>query len=335
MLRTRVCDLLGIRFPIIGAPLGPTISGPELTAAVSGAGGLGIMSWGARPPDLLRDAIERTRALTAAPFGVNMIAPLTQDAQVAACLAARVPVFSFSFGIREPWIERARAAGARVVQQVGSVGEARRAAAAGVDLIVAQGVEAGGHLAGTVATMVLVPRVVDAVAPTPVAAAGGIADARGVVAALALGADAVVLGTRFLATTEAAAHALYKERVVAASEEDAVEPAPAAAGPTRPTARSAPPSSRSGAGAKRVASSNGRTGRRRRDDPRRPAHPGPRFSSLPPIADATGDIESMALLAGQSAGPCTRSSRPRRSSPTSSPAPGAFVADRLAALTAS
>src|SRR5207247_4817974 len=108
------------------------------------------------------------------------------------------------------------------MHQVGSVGAARRAAAAGVDVIVAQGVEAGGHVEGTVGTMVLVPRVVDAVAPTPVAAAGGIADARGVVAALALGAQAAVLGTRLLATPDAAAHPIYKAKVGAATEEDTV-----------------------------------------------------------------------------------------------------------------
>jgi hypothetical protein len=94
MLRTRVCDLLGIRFPVFAAPLGPTISGPELTAAVSGAGALGIMSWGARPPELLRQAIRRVRALSAAPFGVNVIVPLGQDAQIAVCLEERVPVLS-------------------------------------------------------------------------------------------------------------------------------------------------------------------------------------------------------------------------------------------------
>jgi NAD(P)H-dependent flavin oxidoreductase YrpB (nitropropane dioxygenase family) len=152
MLRTRICDLLGIRFPIFSAPLGPSIAGPELTAAVSGAGGLGIMSWGARPPELLRQAIRRVRDLTAAPFGVNVIVPFGQDDQIAVCLEERVPVLSFSFGDPAAWIERARAAGTRVVQQVGSVADARRSARAGADVVIAQGVEAGGHLAGAVAT---------------------------------------------------------------------------------------------------------------------------------------------------------------------------------------
>jgi Dioxygenases related to 2-nitropropane dioxygenase len=109
-----------------------------------------------------------------------------------------------------------------VIDQVGSVEAAKRSAGAGVDAIIAQGVEAGGHIAGQVSTMVLVPRVVDAVSPVPVAAAGGIADARGLVAALALGAEGVVLGTRFLATPEAAAHPIYKQKVLEATEEDTV-----------------------------------------------------------------------------------------------------------------
>ena len=304
MLRTRICDLLGIRFPIFSAPLGPSIAGPELTAAVSGAGGLGIMSWGARPPELLRQAIRRVRELTATPFGVNVIVPFGQDAQIAVCLEERVPVLSFSFGEAAAWIERARAAGTRVVQQVGSVADARRSARAGADVVIAQGVEAGGHLAGAVATTVLVPRVVDAVAPTPVAAAGGIADARGLVAALALGADAVVLGTRFLATPEAAAHPDYKARVVAASENDTVNTLLFGGGwPGAPHRALRTPF------VETWREHEARGQEQRADEPvigettfggRR--IPVQRFAALPPITETTGDIDSMALLMGQSAG---------------------------------
>jgi NAD(P)H-dependent flavin oxidoreductase YrpB (nitropropane dioxygenase family) len=304
MLRTRVCDLLGIRFPIISAPLGPTIAGPELAAAVSRAGGLGVMSWGARPPELLRQAIRRVRELAPTPFGVNVIVPFGQDDQITVCLEERVPVLSLSFGEAPAWIERARAAGVRVVRQVGSVAEARRAARAGVDLVIAQGVEAGGHLAGAVATTVLVPRVVDAVAPTPVAAAGGIADARGVVAALALGAEAVVLGTRFLATPEAAAHPDYKARVVAAGEEDTVNtmlfgggwpgtPHRALRTPFVETWREHEERGQEQRADEPVVGETTFAGRR---------IPVQRFASLPPVVETTGDIESMALLMGQSAG---------------------------------
>src|SRR2546426_275686 len=208
MLRTRLCERLGIDTPVIVAPMGPSITGPELAAAVSNAGGLGIMSFGANPPPLLRQAIRRVRELTMRPFGVNFIVPLAQAEQVAVCIEERVPVLSFFWGDPSPYVEPAHAAGLTVLNQVGSVAAAQASARAGVDVVVAQGVEAGGHVAGQVATMVLVPRVVDAVTPTPVVAAGGIADARGLVAALALGAEAVALGTRFLATPEAGAHDL-------------------------------------------------------------------------------------------------------------------------------
>src|SRR5207244_12668456 len=205
MLKTRLCELLGIDLPIIAAPMG-FVTGPELAAAVSNAGGLGVMSFSGNPPPVLREEIRRLRRLTRKPFGVNLILFFPIEDHVAVCLEERVPVLSLFWGDPAPYVARAHAAGVMVMHQVGSVAAARRAAAAGVTVIVAQGVEAGGHVEGTVGTMVRVPRVGDAIPPTPVAAAGGIADARGLVAALALGAQAAVLGTRFLATREAAAH---------------------------------------------------------------------------------------------------------------------------------
>ena len=308
MLRTRLCDLLGIDVPILGAPLG-MIAGPELAAAVSNAGGLGIMSFNGNPPPALREEIRRLRGLTDRPFGVNVLLegprlPFPTDDCVAVCIEERVPVLSFFWGDPTPYVASAHAAGIRVVDQVGSVARAMRAVRAGVDVVIAQGMEAGGHVAGEVATSVLVPRVVDAVAPTPVVAAGGIADARGLVAALALGADGIVLGTRLLATPEAAAHPVYKARVLAASEEDTVrttlfgygwpnashrtlrtpfvtewladEPRGSAERPDEPLV-----------GETRIAGQ---------------PIPVPRFASLPPSTDTRGDIESMALLAGQSVG---------------------------------
>jgi nitronate monooxygenase len=167
VLRTRLCDLLGIDVPIVCAPMGPSITGPELAAAVSNAGGLGVISFGADPPDLLRQQIRRLRDLTDKPFGVNFILHFPVEAQVAVCLEERVPVLSFFWGDPTPYVDRAHAAGAKVVDQVGSVEAAQRSARAGVDAIIAQGVEAGGHIAGTVTTLALVPRVVDAVAPCP------------------------------------------------------------------------------------------------------------------------------------------------------------------------
>ncbi len=226
------------------------------------------------------------------------------EEQVAVCLEERVPVLSLFWGDPAPWVERAHAAGVTVAHQVGSVEAARRAARAGVDLVIAQGVEAGGHVEGRVGTMVLVPRVVDAIAPVPVAAAGGIADARGLVAALALGAQAAVMGTRFLATPEATAHPLYKEKVVAATEEDTVHTLlfgggwPAAPHRTLRTAF--------------VEEWLGREARGQEQRPEEPivgetrmggmAVPVARFASLPPSGETTGEIASMSLLAGQSAG---------------------------------
>ena len=173
MLRTRLCDLLGIDVPIIAAPMGAPITGPELAAAVSNAGGLGIMSFGGYPPPLLRRQIRRLRELTDRPFGVNVLLsgvrlPVPQDEVVAVCLEERIPVLSFFWGDPSPYVARAHAAGITVLHQVGSVAAAVHAVRAGVDVVIAQGVEAGGHVEGQVATMVLVPRVVDAIAPVPV-----------------------------------------------------------------------------------------------------------------------------------------------------------------------
>src|SRR5215831_11536815 len=157
-MRTDFCDLLGIEYPIVAAPMGPDLTGPELVAAVSNAGGLGILQAQFCPPPVFREEIRRER----------------------------VPILSLFWGDSTPYVGRAHAVGVKVFHQVGSVADACRAAAAGVDVIIAQGVEAGGHIAGEVSTLALVPRIVDAVAPRPVAAAGGIGDARGVVAVLAL-----------------------------------------------------------------------------------------------------------------------------------------------------
>ncbi len=228
MLYTRLCERLGIECPIVLAPMGPALSTPELAAAVSNAGGLGLVSFGGYPPFMLRQLIRHLRELTDRPFGVNfnldhaLLVPFDRDEAVRTCIEERVPVLSFSFGDPVPYVERAHAAGCTVIHQVGSVAAAESAVEAGVDVIIAQGVEAGGHLSGTSSTLTLVPRVVDAVAPTPVAAAGGIVNARGLVAAVALGAEGVVLGTRFLASLEAAAHPVYKEKVLAATGEDTV-----------------------------------------------------------------------------------------------------------------
>ena len=201
--------------------------GLELAAAVSNAGGLGIISFGGYLPAALRDRIRTLRKLTSRPFGVNVLLdgphmPLPAAAFAEACIEERVPVLSFFWGDPSPYVEKAHRAGLKVCDQVGSVSAAKRARDAGVDFIIAQGVEAGGHIAGTVSTVVLTPSVVDAVTPVPVVSAGGIADGRGLAAALTLGAQGVLIGTRLIASAECNAHDLYKQKILAASEQDTV-----------------------------------------------------------------------------------------------------------------
>jgi NAD(P)H-dependent flavin oxidoreductase YrpB (nitropropane dioxygenase family) len=307
-LRTHLCKLLGIEAPILAAPMG-FITGPQLAAAVSNAGGLGIMSFNANPPPVLRDEIRHLRSLTNKPFGVGVLLsgphlPFSVDAIVDVCLEERVPVLLTFWGDPTPYVVRAHAAGVKVIDQVGSVTDAQRAARAGVDAIVAQGMEAGGHTAGEVTTIALVPRVVDAVAPLPVAAAGGIADARGFVAALALGAQAVMLGTRLIATPEAYAHPVYKQKILEANENKTVRTTLFGFGwPNAPHRTLRTPF------VERWLSEEVRGNEERPDEPRIGetkigGQPVPllRFMGFPPTPDASGDLESMDFLAGQGVG---------------------------------
>jgi NAD(P)H-dependent flavin oxidoreductase YrpB (nitropropane dioxygenase family) len=303
-MKTNLCHMLGIEHPIIAAPMGPDLTGPDLVAAVSNAGGLGILQAQMCPPPLFRQEICRVRALTDRPFGVNLILHFPVEDHVAVCLEERVPVLSFFWGDPTPYVARAHAAGVKVFYQVGSVAEAQKAAAAGIDVIVAQGVEAGGHIAGEVSTLVLIPRVVDAVAPRPVVAAGGIADGRGVVAVLALGAQAAVLGTRFLASAESRAHPHYKQKLLEADEGDTVRTILFGHGwPNAPHR------------ALRTAFVEQWLGQEARGQESRPDEPAVgqtviggqampvlRFVGMPPNDEASGDVDSMALLAGQGVG---------------------------------
>ena len=304
MIHTRLCDLLNIQAPIFCAPMGPDITSPELAAAVSNAGGLGIISFGGFPPPLLREVIRRVRDLTDRPFGINILLNFPIEEHFNVCLEERVPVVSFFWGDPTPYVERAHSQGIKVIDQVGSVETAKRSVNAGVDVIIAQGLEAGGHIAGQVSTMALVPRIVDTVSPTPVVAAGGIADARGLVAALALGAEGVVLGTRFLATPEAAAHPVYKQKVLDATEEDTVRTTLFGHGWPNAPHRTL-----------RTVFVNEWLAQEARGSEERPDEPvigetmfgGQRvpllrFMGFPPSTRASGDIESMGMLAGQSVG---------------------------------
>lgn len=222
MITTSACTLLGITHPVVLGGMG-TGTSPELVAAVSNAGGLGIQGCAGRSPDDITRLAEAIRQRTARPFGLNLLLFLADDAVVTAALAARPPVFSTAWAGPEHDLRalfaRAHDAGATVMHMVATVHEARRAAEAGADLIVAQGTEGGGHV-GVISTLVLVPQVVRAVAPTPVLAAGGIADGAGLAAALMLGAEGALLGTRFLATPEAPLPESYKRAITASDGHD-------------------------------------------------------------------------------------------------------------------
>ena len=273
VLRTALCDLLGIEYPVIQSGMG-SVAGPDLVAEVSRAGGLGVLAGLNVPPDELRSRIRQVRALTARPFGVNLwlhtelrppADPATISAdrlaavhsvlnrfraqlglparsarpgavpdiiasQVEVILEERPPVFSIGLGDPGPdLVLRCRAEGIKVVAMVATVADARAVVASGVDVVVAQGSEAGGHRstwvkrpspeAASVGVMALVPQIVDAV-PVPVVAAGGIADGRGMVAALALGAVGVLLGTRFVATRESMAPEFWKKSLLERDGDD-------------------------------------------------------------------------------------------------------------------
>jgi len=220
-VKTPVCDLLGIDVPVVQAPMGGA-SCPALAAAVSNAGGLGTMPVGTVEPEKVTAIVEEIRSLTPRPFAVNLLLTSPQEERLDAALSAGVPAVNFGWGDPGPLVARARDGGAKVLVAIGSPEESRTAAELGADVIVAQGWEAGGHVWGDIATMPLVPATVDAVAPVPVLAGGGIADGRGLAAALALGAQGAWIGTRFLLAEEAAIHDDYRMLLLDAGAADTV-----------------------------------------------------------------------------------------------------------------
>ncbi|HXV44506.1 MAG TPA: nitronate monooxygenase [Anaerolineae bacterium] len=304
--QTSLTRLLNIDLPIVQAPMA-FVASPMLVAAVSNAGGLGMLSVTWRDLDSTRQVIREVRKFTNRPFGVNLGLAWPQEERLEACLDEGVPIVSLFWGDPAKHVAKIHAAGALLMHTVGSAAEARRVSEAGVDIIVAQGWEAGGHVWGTVATLPLVPLVADAVAPKPVVAAGGIADGRGLAAALMLGAAGVWVGTRFLASEEAAAHATYKERVLKAEETDTVYSTVFDGGwpsnsPHRTLknetitrwemAGSAPSGQRPGEGEVIASWPDGR--------------PINRYESTYPFPGITGDVQALALYAGQSAGLVSR-----------------------------
>ena len=222
MLRTSFCELFDIEVPVLQAAIWPATS-PELVAAVAEAGAIGSIGTVFGSAGSVREQIGRVRELTDGPFVVNHVVPQLDEDAFEATLEAQPAAISFALGDPGDLVDRAHAAGVKVIQQVHTVTQAVTVAGRGVDVIIAQGSEAGGQgMAAGVGAMVLTPQVVDAVAPIPVLVAGGVADGRGLAAALILGAAGANVGTRFLASAEAGADDAWKQRIVEIEAEDAV-----------------------------------------------------------------------------------------------------------------
>jgi len=305
LFSTPLCETLGIEHPIVQAPIG-SASCPALAATVSNAGGLGMLAVTWRSVEDTRQVVERTRELTDQPFAVNLVLDEATihhptEEHLEACFDAGAPIVSLSFGDPTPYVEQVHAADATLLASVGTAAEARAAEDVGVDVVVAQGWEAGGHVQSEVATMPLVPRVADAV-DVPVVAAGGISDGRGVAAVLALGADGAWLGTRFVATEEANVARAYRDRVIAADEAETFYGELFDGGwPGTPhrvlrnstveaweTQGCPAPGERPGEGEEVGRYPNGQ--------------PVERYGDDIPVDGMEGDLEAMALYAGQSAG---------------------------------
>ncbi|HEV7127612.1 MAG TPA: nitronate monooxygenase [Ktedonobacterales bacterium] len=224
MLHTRACEILGIEHPIAQAGMARAYTNAALVAAVSAAGGLGVLGCLNRPPDEAVAEIHQILALTERPFGVNFVLHRLREDTFAACLAEHVPVFTFYSGDEADLraaVARAHASGAVVIHQVTTAAQAEWAGAAGVEVLVAQGCEAGGHM-GPVPLFSLLPAVVAVAGERPVLAAGGIVDGAGLAAALCLGASGAWMGTRFLATHESPTSAAHKRAILAAGPDATV-----------------------------------------------------------------------------------------------------------------
>ena len=302
-LKTPVCRLLGCDYPIVSAGMGG-VARSELVAAVLSAGGYGLLGMVRESPELIRREIAAVRDRTDRPFGVNLIpfgtAPTLLDEELEACFEAKTHAMCFFWDVRPDLIERAHEAGCKVLYQVGSVSSAIAAEAAGADVIICQGVEAGGHVHGQVSSLVLLPQVTRAV-QVPVLGSGGFASGGGLVAAFGLGAQGIHCGTAFLATTESYAHEFHKQRIVEATSEQTVH--------SDVFAINWPPRSpvRTLENSVTQACRDKPWGHGPDDFPRevigregeRPIY---RFSTDSPLRGMTGDFEAMAPFAGQSCG---------------------------------
>ncbi len=222
MMKTRVTELLGIEYPIVSAGMGG-VALAELAAAVSNAGGIGTIALAGFTPEATQNEIAAARKLTSKPLLVNLLVPFLRPGIIETIMKEPIQGVTFFWGDPGQYVPIAKKSGLKVIWQCGSVTEAVAARDAGADVIMAQGFEAGGHVRGIVTSLALIPSVRDAVGPeVPIIASGGFADGRGLAAALALGADAAVFGTRFLASNEVAADVKYQQRILDANAEETV-----------------------------------------------------------------------------------------------------------------
>ncbi|HZC44856.1 MAG TPA: nitronate monooxygenase [Candidatus Acidoferrum sp.] len=302
MLKTKFCELFGIEYPIVCAGMG-NIALAQLAAAVSEAGGLGTLALPGFSPDAIAAEISCARKLTAKPIVVNQLIPFLQPGTFETLAEQPISAVTLFWGDPAEHIPACKALGLKVIWQCGSALEAAAAKRAGADAIIAQGFEAGGHVRGVVTTFALVPEVRDAIGDLPMLAAGGISDGRGLAAALALGADGAVFGTRFLASSEASAHPQYKQAVLDAHASDTIHTKlfdvgwPDAAHRVIRTPivdaweRAGMPSSPNRAGEGEAIA------RLRRGSVDAPL---PRYSVNPPSDSVEGDISGLPFYAGQS-----------------------------------
>jgi nitronate monooxygenase len=310
MFSTKLTEDYGLEYPFVGAGMG-FIALPGLVAAVSNAGGLGLLGVGPAPPPVMQQMIQKIKGLTRQPFGVDLIhentafGPATTDDHIDVCIAEGVKLAVFFWNLPpKVWVQRLHESGARVWYQGSSITKAKEAVDMGMAAIIAQGSEAGGHNKSELGLFALLPAIKDALPSIPVIAAGGIADGRGVAAALALGADGVCVGTRLLASAEANIHPEYQARVVAAAGDDVVRTC--IFGPEWPdqpmlVLRNRVVSEWTGRDEKTPpqpvpAAAIGQT------DLFGHPYPMPKFSAALPTPETTGDFEEMCLAAGRGVG---------------------------------
>lgn len=299
-MRTRLTEMLGLGVPIVQAPMGGGVAGDRLVISVCKAGGLGMLPIWPMPREAALAAMTAVKnGVAERPWAVNLNVAFDPGPMLELALTSSVPLIHFFWGDPTPYVAKVKSGGAKTMATVSSAREARRAKDAGVDILVAQGVEAGGHVWGKTGLTALVPAVVGACGDCPVVAAGSIADGRGLAAALMLGASGVMIGTALAVADESGAHPAYKQALIDSSDDDTV------LGTIFDIGWPDAPSRVLRNETVRAFEREGSPARSATDKPvavTAQGMPIPRFSSIPPTEGVTGDVGEMALYAGQGVG---------------------------------